>query len=57
MTIIMTYKSVTLTNGYSSPEPTLRVFENRVLRKIFEPNTDVITGGLKKVDDENFRNL
>ena len=53
----MTYKSVTLTNGYSSPEPTLRVFENRVLRNIFEPNTDVITGGLKKVDDENFRNL
>ena len=37
LTIIMTFKSVTLMNEYCSPEPNLRVFENRVLWKIFKP--------------------
>jgi hypothetical protein len=45
MKIIMAYKSVTLTIECSLPGPRLRVSENRVLRKIFEPKTDAVTGG------------
>jgi hypothetical protein len=56
MTIIMTYKSVTLTTEYRSPEPNLKVFANRVLRNIFEPNTDAVTGGWIKVCDEKLHN-
>jgi hypothetical protein len=38
-------------------EHRLRVFENRVLRKIFPPNKDEITGGWRKLHNEEFRNL
>jgi hypothetical protein len=34
----------------------LRVFENRVLR-IFEPKRDKVTGGLKKLHNEELHNL
>jgi hypothetical protein len=38
-------------------ENTLRVLENRLLRRIFEPKRDEVTGGWKKLHDEEFRNL
>jgi hypothetical protein len=33
------------------------VFENRVLRRMFGPKRDEITGGCRKLHDENFHNL
>jgi hypothetical protein len=38
-------------------EHRLRVFENRVLRKIFEPKRDEITGGWRKLHNEELHNL
>jgi hypothetical protein len=35
----------------------LRVFENRVLRKIFGPKRDEVTGGLRKLHNEEVRDL
>jgi hypothetical protein len=33
------------------------VFENRVLRKIFVPKRDEVTGGWRKLHNEELRNL
>jgi hypothetical protein len=38
-------------------EPRLRVFENRVLRRIFEPKRDEVKGGWRKLHNEEFRDL
>jgi hypothetical protein len=38
-------------------ERILRVFENRVLRRIFGPKTDEVTGGWRKLYNEEFHNL
>jgi hypothetical protein len=38
-------------------ERRLRVFENRVLRRIFEPKRDEVTGGLRKLHIEELQNL
>jgi hypothetical protein len=35
----------------------LRVFENRVLRRIFEPKTDGVMGGWRKLYNEELHNL
>jgi hypothetical protein len=35
----------------------LRVFENRPLRRIFGPKTDEVTGGLRKLHNEELRDL
>jgi hypothetical protein len=35
----------------------LRVFENRVLRRIFGPKRDEVTGGWRKLHDEELHNL
>jgi hypothetical protein len=35
----------------------LRVFENRVLRRIFKPRTDELIGGWRKVHYEELHNL
>jgi hypothetical protein len=35
----------------------LRVFENRVLRRIFEPKRDEVTGGWRKPHNEELRDL
>jgi hypothetical protein len=35
----------------------LRVFENRVLRKICVPKRDEMTGGWRKLHNEEFHNL
>jgi hypothetical protein len=35
----------------------LRVFENRVLTRIFGPKRDEVTGGRKKLYNEEFQNL
>jgi hypothetical protein len=34
-----------------------RVFENKVLRRIFGPKRDEVAGGLRKLHNEEFRNL
>jgi hypothetical protein len=34
-----------------------RVYENRMLKKIFRLKKDEVTGGFKKVHDEDFNNL
>jgi hypothetical protein len=36
---------------------TLRVFENRVLRRIFGPKRDEVTGGCRKLHNEELHNL
>jgi hypothetical protein len=41
---------VTITTG-------LRVFENRVLRRIFGPKRDEVTGEWRKLQNEELRNL
>jgi hypothetical protein len=38
-------------------EHKLRVFENRVLRRIFEPKRDEVTGGWRKLHIEKLHNL
>jgi hypothetical protein len=38
-------------------EHRLRVFENRVLRRIFEPKRDQVTGGWRKLHNEELHNL
>jgi hypothetical protein len=38
-------------------EHRLRVFENRVLRKIFEPKSDEVSGGWRKLHNEELHNL
>jgi hypothetical protein len=35
----------------------LRVFENRVLRRIFGPKRDKVTGGWRKLHNEELHNL
>jgi hypothetical protein len=35
----------------------LRVFENRVLRRIFGPKRDGVTGGWRKLHNEELHNL
>jgi hypothetical protein len=35
----------------------LRVFVNRVLRRIFEPKRDEVTGSLRKLHNEELHNL
>jgi hypothetical protein len=34
-----------------------RLFENRVLRRIFEPKRDEVTGGWRKLHNEELRDL
>jgi hypothetical protein len=49
--------------GWETWSPTLReehglnVFENKVLRRIFGPNKDEMTGGWRKLHDEELRDL
>jgi hypothetical protein len=38
-------------------EHRLRVFENRVLRRIFGPKRDEVTGGWRKLHSEELRDL
>ena len=38
-------------------ERRLRVFENRVLRKIFEPKMDEVTGDWRKLHNEELNDL
>jgi hypothetical protein len=38
-------------------EHRLRVFENRVLRRIFVPKRDEVTGGRRKLHNEELHNL
>jgi hypothetical protein len=38
-------------------ERRLRVFENRVLRRIFRPNRDEVTGEWRKLHNEGLNNL
>jgi hypothetical protein len=38
-------------------EHRLKVFENRVLRTIFEPKRDEVTGGWRKMHNEELHNL
>jgi hypothetical protein len=38
-------------------EHRLRVFENRVLRRIFGPKTDEVTGGWRKLHNEELHGL
>jgi hypothetical protein len=38
-------------------EHRLRVFENRVLRRIFEPKREEVTGWRRKVHNEELQNL
>jgi hypothetical protein len=38
-------------------EHRLRVFENRALRRIFGPKRDEVTGGWRKLNEEEFHNL
>jgi hypothetical protein len=38
-------------------EHRLRVFENRVLRRIFEPKRDEVTGKWKQLHNEELRDL
>jgi hypothetical protein len=41
----------------SREEHRLRVFENRVLRRIFGPKRDEVTGGWRKMHNEELHNL
>jgi uncharacterized membrane protein len=45
------YKTIIL------PEHRLRVFENRVLRRIFGPKRDEVTGEWRKLHNEELHNL
>jgi hypothetical protein len=61
------YKKITIfpliLNGYETwsmilrEEHTLKVFEHRVLRRTFGPKRDEMVGGLRKLHNEELRNL
>jgi hypothetical protein len=38
-------------------EHRLRVFENRLLRRIFGPKTDEVTGGRRRLNNQELHNL
>jgi hypothetical protein len=38
-------------------EHRLRVFENRILRRIFGPKRDIVTGGWRKLHNEELHSL
>jgi hypothetical protein len=38
-------------------EHRLRLLENRLLRRIFGPKSDEVTGGLRKLNNEELHNL
>jgi hypothetical protein len=42
---------------FPKQEHRLRVFENRVLRRIFLPKRDEVTGGWRKLHDEELHKL
>jgi hypothetical protein len=50
--MLMYYCSLTLRE-----EHRLRVFENRVLRRIFGPNRDEVTGEWRKLHNEELQDL
>jgi hypothetical protein len=50
------YDLAKLTN-YEIPEYILRVFENSLLRRIFGPKRDEVTGGWRKLHNEELHNL
>jgi hypothetical protein len=43
--------------GLSSVSKKVRVFENRVLRRIFGPKRDDVTGDWRKLHNEELHNL
>jgi hypothetical protein len=43
--------------SYAEEEHRLRVFENRVLRRIFGPKRDEVTGEWRKMHNEELHNL
>jgi hypothetical protein len=43
--------------GVKLEEHRLRVFENRVLRRIFGPKRDEVTGEWRKLNNEELHNL
>jgi hypothetical protein len=43
--------------SHAKEEHRLRVFENRVLRRIFGPMRDEVTGEWRKLHNEELRNL
>jgi hypothetical protein len=47
---------ISLGEGYLN-EHRLRVFENRVLRRIFGPKRDEVTGSCRKLHNEELHNL
>jgi hypothetical protein len=54
------YKTVILPMvlyGWETWSVIWRVFENRVLRRIFGPKRDAVTGGWREQDNEQFHNL
>jgi hypothetical protein len=42
---------------FNKEEHRLRVFENRVLRRIFGPKRDEVTGEWRKLHNDEFHNL
>jgi hypothetical protein len=55
-TLILKPNSKTNTNA-EREEHSLRVFENRVLRRIFGPKRDEVTGEWRKLHNEELRDL
>jgi hypothetical protein len=43
--------------SHAKEENSLRVFENRVLRRIFGPKRDEVTGERRKLHNEELHNL
>jgi hypothetical protein len=52
--VLYTYETLSLT---LREERRLRVFENRVLRRIFGPKKAEVTGGWRKLHNEELHNL
>jgi hypothetical protein len=48
---------MTYVNPLLNHKDTLRVFENRVLRRIFGPKRDEVIGGWRKLHNEELQNL
>jgi hypothetical protein len=49
--------SINFARGFVWEKHRLRVFENRVLRRIFGPKRDEIIGGWRKLHNEELRDL
>jgi hypothetical protein len=57
LALSMSYSTTALLHYIINNSDRLRVFENRVLRRIFGPKREKVAGGWRRLHDEELHNL